>query len=432
MKGVGCEMGLFKIVSFMMMTMMFINGCSSQTIIDNRHQLSDFEEEMKQEIVIWHTYSEEETDVFENIVVPLFEEEYPMINVKPVRQPYNEQLKSAIISRASANKPPDVIRMDIAWLPTFAELDLLYPLNQFGGFQEVVDFLYSEPLQSNLYEGTYYGLPLNTTTKVAIYNRSLLRKAGYDAPPSTMDDLVKLVKDHGLVIGLSGVSPWETLPYFYGFGGKLTDSSFTKASGYLNGEDSILAVKKIVDLVENHYINSSIVTGNAGTWQGVLDERYVMIDEGPWYFSIHKDDVLEFIKEQTVLAPFPVTDGKGSVLGGENLVMTKGTKHPEAAWTFIKWMTTQTPQQLMFEAGLIPTNKHVELGNVIEKYPYYQTYVDSIQDAFLRPPVAGWSRIEEIYLRYFKLILSGSITVEEGLNKAAEEIDLVLLKEKGS
>src|SRR3954468_9621883 len=98
---------------------MIISGCSGQSIIDHsvNNQVSKKE---KQEIVIWHTYSEEETKVFENEIIPLFEKENPNIEVKSVRQAYNEQLKSSLVARASAKETPDVVRMDISWLPHFA------------------------------------------------------------------------------------------------------------------------------------------------------------------------------------------------------------------------------------------------------------------------------------------------------------------------
>lgn len=419
-----------KIVVILIVILMFITGCNNQSIID--HHRKEIDVTLKQsELVVWHTYSEEETDVFENVVIPMFEKENPNIDIKPVRQSYNEQLKSAIISRASAKKTPDIIRMDIAWLPSFAELGLLYPVNDFRDFNKVTAPLLRGPLKSNFYKDAYYGLPLNTNTKVAIYNREALKQAGFKAPPKTTDELLHLIKVNKLVIGISGVSPWETLPYFYAFGGKLTNPSYTRASGYFDSEESIKAVKEMVYLFENSHLNRSILTGRADTWQGILNGNYAMIDEGPWFYSVHNPEEIQNIKNQTVAAPFPVTNGKGSILGGENLVITKGTKHPEAAWTFIKWMTTETPQKLMFETGLIPTNKNVGLLGLYQKYPYYQPYVEGINHTFLRPPVSEWSEIEQIYTRYLKLILSNNITVEEGLKEAAMKIDLLLDEKKG-
>ena len=45
---------------------------------------------------------------------------------------------------------------------------------------------------------------------------------------------------------------------------------------------------------------------------------------------------------------------------------------------------------------------------------------------FLRPPVPEWKEINSIYTEYFKLIFSGKMSAEEGLKKAAAEIDKLL------
>ncbi|CAG9620338.1 extracellular solute-binding protein [Sutcliffiella rhizosphaerae] len=415
-----------RIASFLLLSgLLFVTGCSNLSILDSRSKPLE-EQNNTTEIIIWHTYNEEETKVFEDVLIPLFEEEHPTIIVKPVRQPHNDQLKSALISRASANKPPDIIRMDIAWLPSFAELDLIYPVSQFSDFAELKSLFYDVPLQSNYYVDAYYGVPLNTNTKVAIYNRELLENAGYQAPPTTIDGLLTLVKDHDYIIGIGGVSAWESLAYFYAFGGELLDENYQQATGYLDSEESVQAVNILLQMYEEGHLPNGFITGNPLTWEGVLDGRYAVIDEGHWFYSIRQKEVMKELYEKTVLAPFPATKGRGSVLGGENLVITKGTKHLEESWTFLKWMTTETPQRMLLETGLIPTNKHVEVADLYDDHPYLQTYVESLDDAFLRPPLAEWSKIDEIYTRYMRLIFSKNMSVEEGLHAAAQEIDTFL------
>ena len=49
--------------------------------------------------------------------------------------------------------------------------------------------MYPGPLATNLCDGHYYGLPLDTNTRVMMYNADTLAAAGLDAPPATFDDL---------------------------------------------------------------------------------------------------------------------------------------------------------------------------------------------------------------------------------------------------
>lgn len=401
-------------------------GCTNQTIIDERNPAIISEDQVNEKIEIWHTYSEQETKIFENEVIPLFEQEHPEIDVKSVRQAHNKQLMSSLISRASVNSTPDIIRMDITWMPKFADLKLLYPVSRFDDFDELKNRFYDAPLKSNVFEGRYYGLPLNTNTKVAIYNRQVLRDIGLKTPPGKMEEFIQIVEENNLKIGMLNVHTWGSLPYFYGLGGKLTDPNYTRATGYLDSEGSIKAVKKLVELYQNSNLPKQIVSGYPETWQNIRSGNYFMIDEGPWFYSVQPNDELALINKQTISAPFPGNGESSSILGGENIVMTKGTKHREAAWTFMKWMTTETPQKLLLQAGLLPTNRHVPFSGILDKYPYYKSYIESIDQAHLRPQVPEWEQINDIYTNYLRQIFYEQVSVEEGLKKAAMEIDKLL------
>ncbi|MGM0844937.1 MAG: extracellular solute-binding protein [Bacillota bacterium] len=407
--------------------MLAMQGCMNQNIIEENELVQVDEGNVKEQIEIWHTYSDEETRIFEKEVIPLFEEEFPEIDVKPVRQPHNEQLMSALISRASVNRTPDIIRMDITWLPKFADLKLLYPVSEFDDFDQVSERFHRPPLESNRYGENYYGLPLNTNTKAAIFNKDTVEELGLEQLPHTMDELLTIVEEHQLQIGVNDVSPWNSLPYFYGLGGKLLSPQNNQASGYLDSEESIEAVKRLVQLYNNGNFPAEILKGYPQTWEKIRTGEYFMIDEGPWFYSVHSLLDIEVLKRQTVSAPFPSNEVYTSVLGGENAVITKGSEHREASWTFIKWLTTVTPQKLLLTAGVLPTNKEVEMSSIVEQYPYYESYIESINRTFLRPPVPQWNEINSIYTEYFRLMFSGELSVEEGLKKAAEEIDELLI-----
>lgn len=418
-------MRLVFLINFFLMGFL-LSACDNQSIIESDQRSLKNNDNQRQELIVWHTYSEEETRVFENELIPIFEKANPEIDIRPVRQSYSAQLKSALISRASSKKPPDIVRMDIAWIPKFIKLDLLHPLNQFERINDLNESIQEESRLAVIKNDSYYGLPLNTNTKVAIYNRELLNQAGYDTPPQTMDEIIKIATKFNYSIGMYGLAPWESLPYFYSFGGEFFDPTYSQTEGYLNSRESVDAFRKIIHLFKNETLNPNLLNGNSQTWQGVLNGTFFMIDEGPWFYSVNSEEERKKIEKLTVSAPFPVTNGRGSIIGGESLVMMKGVRDPNSAWKFMKWMAEKEAQQLMTKTGLIPANKNVDFTKIYEEYPYYQPYMEGIKNSFIRPPIAEWDRIENIYTHYFKLILAGNIEVETGLNKAANEIDQIM------
>ncbi|HZG78824.1 MAG TPA: extracellular solute-binding protein [Paenibacillus sp.] len=380
-------------------------------------------------LVFWHTYSDVETRVFEEHVVPLFEAAHPNIRIESVRQPYNSQLKSVLLARASSNKPPDVIRMDIAWTPEYVQLGLAKPIGGLPGFEAIRGTLLEPAMETNAYDGDYYGLPLNVNTKAAIYNREQLARAGFaSGPPASLAELLDAAESHGLKIGMAEFSLWGSLPYLYGLGGRLLNDDYTRATGYLDSDATVAAVTRLKELYRKGVINPNLVYGRVDLWNEILGETYVMIDEGPWFFTIKLNSGERAIVEERLQpAPFPGSGGVGSVIGGENLVISKGTKHPEAAWTFLSWMVSPEAQRFVAEMGLIPTNVEVLESPVYsEEQAFERAYIDGLENAFYRPLIANGDAVEAVYEEYMIRAFEEETDVRAALGEAAARIDELL------
>ncbi|CAI6041430.1 extracellular solute-binding protein [Cohnella sp. JJ-181] len=397
-------------------------GCGATQFIDGPLP-DEAAPPVREEIVIWHTYSDEETRIFENEAIPAFEKAYPGIQVTPVRQPYSLELKSTIIARASSGKTPDLVRMDITWVPEMSSLGVLYPVGDLPDFAAAASRLQSVTMDTNKFGDRYYGLPLDVNTRVAIYNRRQLQRLGID-PPQTVDELVRAARRSGLPLGLDGLSLWSLLPYFYGMGGQLTDSAYTRASGYLNSPASIAAMTRIVALTDEGVFARNLILGRGDRWDAVLQGSMLMVDDGPWFYSVlstSKENTYD-LDNDTVVTPFP---GR-SVIGGENLVILKDTQHLKAAWTFTKWMTGKEAQQMMFKAGQLPTNIEAGTTAAFNGNPYVAATMQGVKNAMLRPPIPADNEIEELFANYMMKIVMKKLTVTEGLNQAAAAIDAAI------
>ncbi len=406
---------------------LLLGGCGSSRFIDGPLNRESPPPE-KEEIVVWHTYSDEETRVFENEVVPAFERRYPDIRVVPVRQPYSTELKSTIISRASSGKIPDVVRMDVTWVPNLSSLGLLYPIGDLPDFAEAVRPLQSVTMETNSYQGRYYGLPLDVNTKIAIYNKKQLARAGLEKAPDSFEELVRAAKAVREPLGLDGLSTWSLMPYFLGFGGRLLDDSNRHAEGVLNSPESVRALDRLMELTGQGVFGKNYILGKGDRWTDMLRGRTLMVDEGPWFYTIlsgSKDNRYDLLAD-TVAAPFP---GR-SIIGGENLVILKETKHLEASWTFVKWMTGKEAQETMFKVGQIPTNRTAEMPEALRSNPFFKATMEGIRNPYLRPPIPRLYDIEEIFTDNMLLVFAGKLTTREGLDRAAAEIEAIIQSNK--
>jgi multiple sugar transport system substrate-binding protein len=388
------------------------------------------------EIEIWHTYSDQEEKVFNEQVIPKFEEQYPTIKVKSTRMPY-DGLKQQVISAVAGGAAPDLMRMDIIWVPEFAEQGALQKLDGLPGFEEVKSQVFEGSLSTNVYADGgdigYYGLPLNTNTKIAIYNKAALEKIGLSEPPKTMEELAaaaRKAKDAGLKggIGIGGNHAWGLLPYFWSLGGKLTDDSYNRVEGYLNSPESIKALETLNQWHKDGLIAPTLLGGEPGTWDGMKNDEYLMIDDGPWFYSILMNAGEERnVMDYTVRALIPAGDGGSrSVVGGENLVMFTGAKHPDEAWVFMKWLMGEEPQKLMASTGLIPTNVKAAQSPEVQEVPFVKEYVQQLETALPRTPNPKWAKMEEIFNLMTEKVFRGEAEPAAALSDAAKQIEAIL------
>ncbi|WP_051250416.1 extracellular solute-binding protein [Paenibacillus harenae] len=416
-----------KWIAFVCM-MLLAAGCGGQSIISDESSVESLNQEEHAEIEFWHTYSDEETRILEDQIIPAFETAYPDIRVRPIRQYNNAELKYTLISKASSNRSPDVVRMDIAWVPEFAQSGLLLPLSDYEDFREVTESLQSNTGSAGYFAGAHYSLPVNMNTKVMIFNRMLLTKSGLTKPPATLQEAIELARTERYRIGMSGLEAWKSLPYVYALGGRMTDEDYTKASGYLNGDETVNAVEQLLSLYKERLIDDTLINGGADLWEDIKTGNLLVTDDGPWFYSVFQGEELERAIRSTVAVPFSPAFGPASILGGEDLVVMKGSKYPRHAWEFMKWMIRKDSQIAMSQTGLIPTTLEAKDMKARDE-SFIPPYTEALEHTFLRPPVKEWSAMDKIYSEYMTSIFQGELSVKEGLTRAAAEIDLLLQRD---
>ena len=221
-------------------------------------------------VTFWHAYSADSPEVkaLETTIIPAFETKYPHVTVKDVAVPYDE-LHQKLVTAVAGDVLPDLVRADIGWVPELANLGVLVPLDtDMPDFKTLADRTYPGSLATNQWKGHYYGLPLDTNTRVMLYNAEALKKAGIDKAPATVKELVAaapLLKSTGAyAFADNGAGGWNVLPWIWSAGGEITNKAVTKASGYLNSNASVAGVQTLVDLYKNGYMPDTVFGGTGG------------------------------------------------------------------------------------------------------------------------------------------------------------------------
>jgi multiple sugar transport system substrate-binding protein len=401
-------------------------GCSSEP--DGAAAASS-EEEIT--LTYWGTYGNggntAQTDVLDNLI-PQFEEANPGITVQYVDVPYDD-LQQKLTTSAAGDELPDLLRSDINWVAQFAELGVFAQLDgMMDGFDELAAAVYPGTLATNRWDGHYYGLPLNTNTRVLITSQEALDAAGMDGPPVTFGELADMaaaLEGNGMqVFADGGLQGWNIFPWIWSGGGQVTDEDLTTATGYLDGPASVAAVQMLVDLYQAGQIPNLII-GNEGatsTSDGVPSGDYATILDGPWMRDIWSGQYPDFTP---IYAAVPAGDGGSiSVVGGESIVMMSSTPHQEAALKFIEFTQSRDYQLGMAAAGQMTVVQ--EFGQEDEIDPFYAIFAEQLETARPRLAIPGASQVDGILQDALTPAFEGQITVQEALSNAAAQIDPLL------
>jgi multiple sugar transport system substrate-binding protein len=382
-------------------------------------------------ITFWNAYSSDGPEVkrLDKVVIPYFEKTHPGIVVKDVPIPY-DSLHQKLITAVAGGQLPDLVRTDIIWVPELANLGVLEALDKsMPDFKTFAKAVYPGPLATNYFKGHYYGLPLDTNTRTFNYSPAALQAAGLSSPPKTFAELKQdaaTAKAKGLdLYAESGTSGWNLLPWIWSAGGSLTNSTYTKATGYLNSAKSVAGIQMLVDMYKAGEMPNIILGGNGGlgTYDGISQGKYVATLDGPWMFAI-----FGAAYKNTQVAGTTIPAGPGgsiSVVGGEDINMTHTSKHKTEALQFLRFMDSPWAQNQMARAGQMPVVKSLT-AKLVQIHPYYSIYLKQIATARPRTPSPHWNQIDQILQTEIAKAFKGDESVQQALTSAASQIDPLL------
>lgn len=376
-------------------------------------------EEEEITLTFWYTYGDSEEAQLLDVALPLWEAEHPNIKIETVRQD-DSQYHQMIVTSFGTGMSPDVARVDITNVAAYASQGGLVALSDYADFTSISADYLEGPLSTSLYQGKYYGLPLDTNCKAAVVNMNVLAELGLSQVPATMEEFIEAAKDRGTYsLNVSGVGDWDMYPYFWLFGGTLTNDDFTQATGYLDSEASIAAFNKLIELHDAKIFTIRDVDGTVDAWDGINSE-YAMFFEGPYYFGSYEDSEAKGI----VAATIPTYEGRSaSVVGGEDIVVFATSEHPEEAYEFAKFMTSVEVQLAMLQAGQLPVLKSLVEDEAVLNNPVWSVYMKQLESAQSRIPSPNNSQIQEIWSDMVTNIFVNGGDVTEELHNAAALID---------
>jgi arabinogalactan oligomer / maltooligosaccharide transport system substrate-binding protein len=373
-------------------------------------------------LTFWTTMRETETVALKELISQ-FEQENKEIKVNLELIPFGEA-QNKFRTAAQAGNGPDVIRSEVAWTPEFAKMGLLEPLDSY--FKDQDDFL-EVPLSYSKWNGHVWSVPEVTDALALLYNKRMLKEAGFNEPPRTMDEFAAAAKALS-----NGKDRWGfyhrqteayfSLPFVWSFGGGLIDDNLQvliNTPGAVKGIEFALKLRdqdhaypKDLDAANSYQnMNEAFKKGNAA-----------MIFNGPWATS----DILagEQFRDPNNLgiAPIPAgPDGQtGSPVGGHSLAIYAGSKSKEAAYKLIAFLTSRESQaKLASKNGTLPTRRSAYDMPEIKENRLISDFKAVMESAKNRPVIPEGGQIFASFDPEIQAIYKGEKKPQEGLDAVA-------------
>ncbi len=314
-------------------------------------------------------------------VLNTFESQHPNIKVK--HEVINDQYMDVIKTRLIGDAAPDIFYLDSFEAPLLMKYGVLEPLNSYINKQFDLEDFQPSLLKAFQVGNQTYGLPKDFSTLALFYNKKAFKEAGIRKAPKTWEELRKSSKKLTLdknrdrrieQYGL-GISPELSRLYFMmtAFGGSLTDQ---KGNAAFATSSSLKGLQLIIDQYRKD--KSSAQPSDVGASDGSAmfgQGKAAMVIEGSWAIPYLKDT---FPNLEFATAEVPTVDSKkGTMAYTVAYVMNKKTKHKDAAWQVMSYLTGKEGMKAWAKEGLVlPARKSVltELGYA--NNPLYAPFVN--------------------------------------------------------
>ncbi|PWE48307.1 ABC transporter substrate-binding protein [Thioclava sp. NG1] len=289
-----------------------------------------------------------------------YEEAHPDVKVNLEFVPY-EGLHDKTVLSMGAGGGYDVVLFDVIWPAEYAQNNVLVDVTD-KITPEMKDGVLPGAWTTVQYDGKSYGMPWILDTKYLFYNKAMLKKAGIDTPPATWAELkedAQKIKDAGIVeypIAWSwaqaeaAVCDYTTLLSAYG-GDFIKDG----APDFQNG-GGLKALQYMVDTYDAGLTNPNSKEFLEEDVRNVFqngDAAFAL--NWTYMYNLANDPKESKVAGDVGVVPAPGVDGvsKASAVNGSmGLGITTTSKHPDEAWDYITFMTSQKEQNAYAKLSL--------------------------------------------------------------------------------
>lgn len=338
----------------------------------------------------------------------------------------------------------DVVTIkDVPGYATLVQKNVIEPLDSYIEASEIDLAKYSGTTDQVTVDGSLYELPFRSDFWVVFYNKDIFDRAGLDYPTNDMtfeeyDELARAVAsdEFGNEVYGTHYHTWRSDVQLFGvLDGEHTilDGSYENFKPYYEmvlGQEADGICRTYTDLKTEGLHYSAAFSGG----------DVAMMNMGSWFIATMMTNLESGEYDSSLcgnwgMVKYPHAEGveAGSTLGTiTGISMTTGCSDKDAAWDFIQFVSGEEGAEVLASSGNFPAIMNDDIAEIISGLDGFPTDDASkealnVSNLYLEVPYAeNVSEINSILDSYHGSIMSGEMTIDEGIAAMEEEVGKIL------
>lgn len=367
-----------------------------------------------------------------------FEAEHPGIHVQVQNIPWTAAHEK-LLTAFAAEGLPDVCQLGNTWIPEFAELDTLTPLQPFIDRSTVVqpDDYFQGVWDTNVVHGEVVGVPWYVDTRLLYYRKDLLARAGHARPPRTWAEFEQQMAD---VKAMQGPDHYAVLMPINEFEQQLS-FALQQPDPLLRDDDTRGNFRSAgfrrtlgfyANMFEQGWAPKMSETQISNVWDEFFRGFNVFYISGPWNIREFKKLEPKALAGAWGTAPLPGPDGPGAgIAGGTSLVIFRHSRQKDASWKLIEFLSR--PQiQARFHSiiGDLPPRRSTWQVPSLAGDPLAAAFRDQLERVRPTPKVLEWERIVQEMRIVTEKVVRGGLAQDAAVAELDDRVDKVLAKRR--
>ena len=370
-------------------------------------------------------------------MLPEFERAHPGVHIEVQQIPLtaaHEKLLTAFAGDAL----PDICQLGNTWIPEFAALGALEPLQPYVDASQIVrsDDYFSGIWDTNVVDGQLYGVPWYVDTRLLFYRTDLLAKAGFDHAPRDWDEwrrAMAAIKTQGGAQNYSILLPLNEFEPLLGLALQQPDPLLRDngTRGNFQSAGFRRALAFYVEMFRSDWAPPMSNMQISNVWDEFARGFFAFYISGPWQIGEFKRRVPQ-IAGRWSTAPLPGFEGRGGgAAGGSSFAIFRSSAHKQVAWELAEFLSAVEQQQKFYElTGDLPPRRSVWNYPALAGDAYSKAFHEQLEHVTPSPKVPEWERIAQEMRLMAERVIRGGVPIDTALKDFDAKTDDILAKRR--